>query len=469
MARLIHRGVMFDLARGMERKDYYRDLLPHLRDWGYNRLHLHLADDQGCRLVFPSHPEFASVGAFTADEIRALQVEARRCNIEILPEIETLGHTLFITGHPAWRDLGGAADTRRPMNAIDPKCPRTRRLLGELLRDMAGLFDGPILHAGLDEVDFSALPRYRNRPPQDLWPVFAGHAAWVHDTIRSLGKRPAMWGDHLLSARPMAEKFGSDVLIFDWHYQPDVDPASLDFFERAGFEVWAAPATVWWYVRLLPGPGVFRNLREFSAHAAQPQRRRVTGIVNTVWCPWRFLPGALDWPLAWAGRLFASGEERADFCRQFCRDFYGLARDPAAGCAEALSILHGLAPDTPRLDAVMAGGALFTRERRRECRAALPLLTGALRRLERAERRARRHAERLHDVTLSARILERWAARGAGGFASRPSPLAECRARWNIARPYPTPVYEAAGRWQHVLRLAAGLARVRFRKETRHA
>ena len=72
MARLKTRGVMLDLARGMERKSFYLEILPHLRDWGYNLLHLHLLDDQGCRLVFPRRPGLASPDAFTPGEMRAL-------------------------------------------------------------------------------------------------------------------------------------------------------------------------------------------------------------------------------------------------------------------------------------------------------------------------------------------------------------------------------------------------------------
>lgn len=53
------RGVMLDPARLMDRKGEYFSLLPHLKDWGYNLLHLHLTDDQGSRLVFPRRPELA--------------------------------------------------------------------------------------------------------------------------------------------------------------------------------------------------------------------------------------------------------------------------------------------------------------------------------------------------------------------------------------------------------------------------
>ena len=261
----------------------------------------------------------------------------------------------------------------------------------------------------------------------------------------------------------MAGKFKKDVLVMDWHYRAEVDAESLDFLTGAGFEVWAAPATMWWYVRLLSGPGAMRNVREFVGHACQPQRPRVTGAVNTTWCSWRHLPGALDWPVAWAGHVMSSKvEEEEGFCREFCRTFYGLGRDEAAGAAAALLALYGLAPDTPRVDAVMNGGVACTRERVRECRAMLPGVRGAVRELEKALSRARRHGERLRDVVLSGRLLERWAMLGAEGRGRMARGAGEklaaaCEERWAVERPYPTPVFAAAGKWQHVLQLARGL------------
>lgn len=465
MAQLKTRGLMLDLARGMDRKSVYTEMLPWLREWGYNLLHLHLVDDQGCRLVFPRRPELASPGAFSPDEMRQLIAAASDCGIEVVPEIESLGHAGFITRLRQYRHLGGPNPAKEVFNALDPDHPDTRRVLSDVLADTADIFPGPVIHAGLDEVDFARLPRYRGMPRQDQWPLFAAHAAWVHQAIRRLGRRPAMWGDHLLSQRAMAAKFKKDVLIFDWHYRPEVDPASLDFLAGEGFEVWAAPATMYWCIRLLSGPGVFTNVREFAAHACQPQRKRVTGVVNTVWCSWRYLPGAQDWPIAWAGHVLSSAQEQQDYCHTFCRDFYGFTRADAASAAEAILALHELAPDGPRIDAVLGGGVEFTRERVRQCALARPKLSAAVRQLRRLLPAARRHGERLHDVLLSGQLLERWAMLGGGERArlSRSAGkalLEACRARWAVERPYPTPVFPAAGRFQHILKLAARLVEV---------
>ncbi|MBI2441462.1 MAG: family 20 glycosylhydrolase, partial [Lentisphaerae bacterium] len=281
-----HRGVMLDPARLMERKETYFFLLPWLREWGYNAVQLHLTDDQGCALAFPSHPELARRDAFQPDEMRDFIRKAGRLGLEVIPEIESFGHTRCITAHPAFRHLGGRGGNA--FTAINPDHPDTFRVLDELFRDAARLFESSIIHAGLDEVDISGLPRYQRLPPTEHWKIFARHMQWVLGCIRAHGKRPAMWGDHILSAPQLASRLRRDVLIFDWHYDPGIAPASLDFFCKKGFEVWGAPATLCWASRVLANRHNLTNLRDFSAVAIPLRGQGVSGMMNTVWCPWRY-------------------------------------------------------------------------------------------------------------------------------------------------------------------------------------
>jgi hypothetical protein len=453
---LRHRALMLDPARLMETHERYRFWLPWLAEWGYNTLHLHLADDEGCALVFPRRPELGSSGAFTADEMRAFVRDARRHGIVVIPEIETLGHARFITGQSRYRALAarpprGKSGHPWGFNALDPTHPKTRPLLADIIADTAEIFDADVLHAGLDEVDRSRL-RVVDGP---AWKPFADHAQWVHEAIRRAGKRPAMWGDHLLADPDMAKYFQRDVLIFDWHYEADVRPDSLDTLGGMGFEVWASPATMWWRTRLVSNAGAFANVRAFTAHALE-RRQTVTGVVNTVWAPFRHLPGAMDWPIAWAGHVFSAAEESPAFCRHFCRSFYRLPAGPANDVAAALDLLHATAPDCKIYEDVLDGTTAphprFTREHRRLCAAAVRSYADVGRALARGVRQAGRNADRLNDVLLSARLLERWARYGASGLDRKALPdatrlRAACLASWRAARP--TEPDMACGGLQH--------------------
>jgi hypothetical protein len=433
---LPHRIVMLDPARLMERKAEYLALLPWLRRWGYNALHLHFADDEGCRVVLPSHPELASDNAWTPDELRALLAAARREGLRVIPEIECLGHTRFITRCARHAKLG--ANPAQGFSAIDPRKPAVRKLLATLLCDVAELFDDPWLHVGLDEVNLRALPRCRNLDEAAAREMFIEHAAWTHEQVRCLGRRPAMWGDHLLMHKTVPAVIERDVLVFDWHYHQEDTGATIASFCRQGFEVIAAPSTMCWLSRVVTNAGNLTNLRHFTAAALLHTRRgtaqsgRVIGAANTVWCPYRHLPGAMDYPMALAGHVFSSAAEADDFAVDFAREFYGLPLTEARRCAAAVIALHDMAPAAWAYDAMVLGASnrdAFNREHVRMGRVLADRIKPIIADLARARRAAKRNEARLHDVELSARILER-----VGRFAAahrRMSALPSGAALWN--------------------------------------
>ena len=44
--------------------------------------------------------------------------------------------------------------------------------------------------------------------------------------------------------KDVLERLDKEILIFDWHYRPDVSPESVEFFQQGGFEIIAAPSSV---------------------------------------------------------------------------------------------------------------------------------------------------------------------------------------------------------------------------------
>ncbi|MCC7408669.1 MAG: family 20 glycosylhydrolase [Phycisphaeraceae bacterium] len=439
-----HRVVMLDPARQMDTLAEFEFLLPWLARWGYNTLHWHFADDEGCRLVLPSHPELAGRGALTSQQMRRFIGQAGQLGIDVLPELESLGHTRFITRHAQFRGLGSSP--RSGFNALDPDQEAIYPLLKDLLADVAEIFPAEVLHVGLDEVNFKSLPGREKITPEDAAGLFARHAVRIHEIVRRLGKRPAMWGDHLLHSAKSLEAMGKDVLVFDWHYEPQVVPDSLDTFTRAGFETWACPATMCWLARVVSNSGTFTNVRRMTAYAMQRRRGRglpgVSGMVNTVWCPYRYLPGAMDYAIAWAGHLFDSDEEDADFGRRFAVDFYGHNACDAKAYASAIDELHAAALTNQDYDPIVTGrhGSItFHREHVRMGAVLAQRCKAIAAELRPLIRRARRNAERLNDVLLSTEVLERVGRFAASGRRKRSLPSADalsraCRKAWARSR-----------------------------------
>src|SRR6476619_6734105 len=90
------RGFMVDPPRTPESMDYYRRLIAFSADWGFNALVFRLADDQGAAIRFESHPEFFThKNALTAAQVRELVAYGQQRGVELIPEIESFGHTKF--------------------------------------------------------------------------------------------------------------------------------------------------------------------------------------------------------------------------------------------------------------------------------------------------------------------------------------------------------------------------------------
>lgn len=441
MSHFAHRGVMLDPARLMEKKDYYESLLPWLKEWGYNILHLHVSDDQGLTVQLPSHPDLSKPMAYTPEEMKDFIQTADAQGITVIPELESLGHTGFITSHPDYQGLGASKDGG--FNSLHPKKKAARTILKDLLEDIVSIFPSEVIHAGLDEVDMSGIPEFSKLSRNEQWKEFTTHAKWVHETIRKLGRRPAMWGDHMLRSPEMAKAFKRDVLVFDWHYDAPFDPKSITFFLDHGYEVWGAPASMQWNQRILPSvSNQFQNLREFSAWASPLRERGCTGMVNTIWCPYRYLSGVMDLPMAFGGHVFSEEAEQDDFCESFAKSFYGLKKAAARDAGRLIWQMHEI---TPQLAWGWDRLILGTNVTREDCRTYAAIGKEAAK-IEKAlkplVKKATRHASRLHDYILSARIYQWFGAYAAAN--GNPSALkgskkllASLETSWNRTKDEP--------------------------------
>jgi hypothetical protein len=416
------RGVMLDLGRITERLSYYQGLLPRLAEWGYNLLHLHLIDDQRCALRFPSRPELATPGAFSPEEMRRFVELAERQGIAVMPEIECLGHTALITGHRKYRHLGERSAHQWGFNAICPSHPETREILAEVLRDTAEIFPHEVIHVGLDEVEFGKCPRCRRRfgAESEPWQRFAAHSAWVHQEVRRLGRRPAMWADHVVGEPRIMRSFRRDVLMFNWQYIAEYESPNAARLLDAGFETVACPATVCYGTRIAPNRMNLGNLRNVAARSL-PQRRRgrgLTGLVNTVWCPWRYLPGAIDYGMALAGHLMTAGGEDPRFAERFARRFYGLSGPGGRRVGRALNEFHEGNVEQRLHDRAMTGACRsepFTAEDRRQLALVVEGIKPVLTALQAERAKVRRNRERYDDLVISAEAVLTVARFGAAG------------------------------------------------------
>jgi hypothetical protein len=173
-------------------------------------------------------------------------------------------------------------------------------------------------------------------------------------------------------------------------------------------------------------------------------------MLVTVWCPYRYVPGTIEFPLAVAGRLFSSDELLpTGFAKQFAARFWGLRGRRARDVGEALDILHAASPTMAEYERLVFGcradkSDAFCRSDQHNAREMLPLVIDAKRVLIDAAPDAKRNAQRLLDLAVGALFLETIFTFGVNGRRGDPGWARlqkSMQAAWSRTRYCDTPAY----------------------------
>ncbi|NDV79311.1 family 20 glycosylhydrolase [Dysgonomonas sp. 511] len=188
------RGMHLDISRHFFNMEYIKKHIDRLSFYKFNKLHLHLTDDQGWRIEIKQYPKLTTEGAwrtlknkhdsicierskenpnfeidsrfihekdgvkvyggfYTQEQMKELIAYARERHVEIIPEVDMPGHMMaaiksypfLVDGDAGWGELFST-----------PICPCkedvytfTKNVLAEII----DLFPSKYIHIGADEVD----------------------------------------------------------------------------------------------------------------------------------------------------------------------------------------------------------------------------------------------------------------------------------------------------------------------------
>ena len=172
------RGMMLDVARhffGVEEVKRLIDLLAYNK---LNRLHLHLADDQGWRIAIESWPNLTACGGSTkvgggpggyysqAEYAEIVRYAASRY-IVVVPEIDMPGHTNAALASYAELNCDGIArppytGTEVGFSSLCIGKEITFAFVNDVVREIAALTPGPYFHIGGDEALVTSTEDYVN-------------------------------------------------------------------------------------------------------------------------------------------------------------------------------------------------------------------------------------------------------------------------------------------------------------------
>lgn len=292
-------GLMIDCSRLLERHEYYFRLIDFMAEWGMNLMLLHFTDDAGCAVALPGFERLAMPHAFSAQEIRALIRYAADRGIEMVPELETFGHTRFLTDRREYRHLyAGPPGRELRFNAIDPLHPDTPRIMSNLMKSVGRLFPSRYLHVGCDEVNLEDYCRKHEVDADEIW---AAHVNRMFDLARACGKEPVFWADHPVRSARIASLLQKNVTAIWWAYHAELNVNDLKRLRKAGFHsIVTAPSTACFYARFLTPGRQFVNARKMAVYA---RRYRLDGMINTVWTTTRYAQGAMYFGIAYGAYM----------------------------------------------------------------------------------------------------------------------------------------------------------------------
>ena len=176
--RFAYRGMMLDCCRHFFPAAFVKRYIDILALHNMNRLHWHLADDQGWRAEITSHPELTEIGSmrsgtimghngdvddgtphggyYTQDEMREIVQYATERYITVIPEIDLPGHTLAVlAAHPELGCTGGPYEVCHSWGVFaDVLCIGNEDvypLLEDVIDELVDIFPSEYIHIGGDE------------------------------------------------------------------------------------------------------------------------------------------------------------------------------------------------------------------------------------------------------------------------------------------------------------------------------
>lgn len=239
--RFAWRGAMLDVARHFRPVDEVKRYVELMALHKLNRLHLHLADDQGWRLEIEAWPALTAVGASTqvgggpggfytqADYADIVRYAADRF-ITVVPEIDVPGHVnAALASVPALNCDGVApplfTGIEVGFSALCLEKDVTYRFLDDVVREIAALTPGPYFHFGGDEV----------RKLSDA--AYAAFVRRMEALVAAHGKQPIAWDEVAPVARPAGPR-----PIVQWWRPSEAARQVVAAHAAAGGQVIVSPA-----------------------------------------------------------------------------------------------------------------------------------------------------------------------------------------------------------------------------------
>ena len=345
------RGIMVDAGRVPEPLEYYRRVIEFCADWELNALQFRLADDQGSALRFTSVPDLVTHGnAFAPEQLNGLAEFAKSHGVDLIPELESFGHTGFVTRSPTYAHLlDREAQGNSEFTGMIPVHPESLQLFDKLYREIASIFPSIYLHGGCDEVNWggSTLSRkaLQAKTRAQIWAEYLNS---LNGICEGLGKQFIVWGDFVLRKEPeILGLLKKNIVIMDWSYYDNSSASIRESFLKVranGSRGIGAPALSCYKWGARVGVEQLRNIDAIAEAYLGSNDDDSLGVMLTNWIPSRYVQNSIWDGFAYAAVAFNEGTATAQTSafRRFVEKHYRATWNEH--WSEAFQIIYESAP-----------------------------------------------------------------------------------------------------------------------------
>lgn len=349
--RFQYRGFMLDCSRHFFEVAELKRMLDVMALYKMNAFHWHLTDDQGWRAEIKKYPKLTTVGAtapdcritdfengtywlgrpygpyfYSQDDMREIVAYAAERGIEVIPEIEMLGHSVAaLCAYPefscnpsakrtVWTNGGISSDVVNVAN------PAAVQFYKDIVDELCEIFPGRYFHIGGDECPTNAWEgnalcqaMYQEKGFTSYRQIQSWFTNLISGYIKEKGKRTIVWNESITAG-------GSDLNMVKEH-----NPVIMCWYPAQGGAQKAASlgldAIITEYHGGAPsasGAGGYYINRKLSNHPSEPdgagagddtvegcykyvpqpdatKTPTVIGVQGTFWTEWVGVPEYLEY------------------------------------------------------------------------------------------------------------------------------------------------------------------------------
>ncbi len=186
--------------------------------FGYDRLYLGMADSY----KIEGEPYFGyKRGGYTKEELNEIDEYAKTKKVEIVPQVQLLGHLHYLKKYPVYENL---FDTNDSLIVGDEK---VYELIGKMVKTISEGLSSRRIHIGLDETFGLGTGNYlKNHEPADRKELILRHVGRVFEILTEYGYTSVeMWGDMLsdenstVSFDEVKRRLPKNSSVIVWNYE----------------------------------------------------------------------------------------------------------------------------------------------------------------------------------------------------------------------------------------------------------